>query len=410
MMKMNDLLMRDGEAKITQGVMVTPRYRIFKPHSDGSFGKQWHECFTSFQRFRDSNIDQKAFIARVFVGASTADEYFRQAELIEKSLRPTGIPFSVLAKSPEKPSLVAIEAGFVSNSNAEVEYGVAATVGYSRIIASGYSEYWFAGVDGGNDENSLSGKSRHAFSRLLKAFLLLGIDFNQVHRQWNYVEHIFSIQQMSDCQRQNYQLFNEARAEYYSKYRTIPGFPAATGIGTAHNGVTIECMATICNEETASVAIANPQQINSYKYGQEVLRGEPQKNSTQNQPPQFERARLMTNGTSSRLFVSGTASIIGQETIGVGDVEKQTRVTIDNIALLVNETNLRAHYPELKAVPDKYAYVRVYVKNQEDIASVKAICLGHFGNVPTTFVKADICRDDLLVEIEAEMVSQSFGC
>jgi len=402
---MNDLRMKEGEVRVTQGIMVTPQYRIFKPQSVGSFEEQWNECFNDFQLSLGSNSDQKAFIVRVFVGASTADEYFEQAELIEKSLCTSGIPFSVLAESPEKPSLVLIEAGLITASEVTVEYGVAATVRYSRISASGYSEYWFAGVDGGNTENSLSGKSHYAFARLLEAFLQLGIDFNQVFRQWNYVEQIFSIQQIDRCRRQNYQLFNEARAEYYSKYRTVPGFPAATGIGTAFDGVTIECMAVVCDEETVSVAIANPQQLNSYKYGQEVLKGEPQKNSKQNQPPQFERARLMTNGSSSRLFVSGTASIIGQETIGLGDVEKQTRVTIENIAVLVSESNLRAHYPALRNVPDKYAYVRVYVKNQEDIALVKAICLDHFGNVPTTFVQADICRDNLLVEIEAEMVN-----
>ena len=405
MMKMNDLLMKEGEVRVTQGIMVTPQYGIFKPQSAGSFEEQWNECLNDFQLFLDSNSDRKAFIVRVFVGASTADEYFGQAEIIEKSLSASGIPFSVLAESPEKPSLVLIEAGFITTSEVSVEYGVAATVRYSRITASGYSEYWFAGVDGGNTEHSLSEKSHSAFARLLEAFLQLGIDFNQVFRQWNYVEQIFSIQQIDSCRRQNYQLFNEARAEYYSKYRTVPGFPAATGIGTAFNGVTIECMAVVCDEETVSVAIANPQQLNSYKYGQEVLKGEPQKNSSQNQPPQFERARLMTNGSSSRLFVSGTASIIGQETIGLDDVEKQTRVTIENIAVLVSESNLRAHYPGLRNVPDKYAYVRVYVKNQEDIPLVKAICLDHFGNVPTTFVQADICRENLLVEIEAEMVN-----
>ena len=86
MMKMNDLLMKEGDVRVTQGIMVTPQYCIFKPQLVGSFGEQWNECFNDFQLFLDSNSDQKAFIVRVFVGASTADEYFGQAEIIEKSL------------------------------------------------------------------------------------------------------------------------------------------------------------------------------------------------------------------------------------------------------------------------------------------------------------------------------------
>jgi len=385
--------------------MVKPQYRIFKPGNARSFEEQWKDCFDDFELFLSVNPNQKAFIARIFIAAANAEEYNRFLNLIRPRLDLIGVPYSVLAESPESPVLVMIEAGFVNAANVQVEYGVAATVRFCRINTSGYNEYWLAGVDGGNNGKTVAEKAEQAFACLLQAFLQLGIGFDQIFRQWNYVEQIFGFQQIEDCQRQNYQLFNEARGAYYSKYRTVPGFPAATGIGTAFNGVTIECMVLTGDEEVTTVAINNPKQLNSYKYGQEVLKGDPQKNSKQNQPPQFERARLMTNGQSSRLFISGTASIVGQETIGLDDVEKQTFVTIDNIEQLVSVTNLRRHYPELTIFPDKYAYVRVYVKNEEDIAAVKVICENHFGLIPMTFVKADICRADLLVEIEAEMIS-----
>ena len=104
-------------------------------------------------------------------------------------------------------------------------------------------------------------------------------------------------------------------------------------------------------------------------------------------------------------MVSGTASIIGQDTIGLGDVEEQTRVTIDNISKLTHPDNIRKHYPEIETVPVKFSYVRVYVKNKEDIAKVREICKCSYGDTPTTYVVADICRKNLLVEIEAELVS-----
>ena len=401
----NSFDMKEGLVKDLQDIMVEPRYRIFKPGCGGSFEIQWKSCLDNFQFFLDSHSNQKAFIARVFVSAENSQEFIRCSDLIKQNLSGTEIPYSVLAESPAKPNLVMIEAGFVNSENVEVLYGKAESVSFCKLAISGYNEYWFAGVEGCRDGNTISEKANGAFSRLLSAFLKLGLGFNQIVRQWNYVEQIYEMEQFDSQLRQNYQLFNEARGEYYSKYRTVSDFPAATGIGVDFNGVTIECMVVSSDESLKSIAICNPKQLKSYKYGQEVLKGEPQKNSKQNQPPQFERARLLTNDQTSRLFISGTASIVGQETIGLNDVEKQTYVTIENIGQLVSEGNLRSHYPELTVFPDKYAYVRVYVKNEEDIPAVKVICETHFGQVPMTFVKADICRADLLVEIEAEMIS-----
>jgi enamine deaminase RidA (YjgF/YER057c/UK114 family) len=395
--------MREGRIKMNQRIMIKPQYQIFKSEGAGAFEEQWNVCFDNFLSFLEANLDQKPFIARVFIAADNQEQFSSRSKWAREQQKVLNIPVSILAEAPELPDLVLIEAGFVNSSGHRVEYGNAAGISYCKIESSGYSEYWLAGVEG--EEDTLCENARNAFARLLQTFLHLGIGFNQIYRQWNYVEQIFGIQEIEGKSRQNYQVFNEARAEYYSKYRTVSGFPAATGIGTAFNGVTIECMAVECDDEVKTIAISNPKQTNSYKYGQEVLKGEPQKNSNQNQAPQFERARLMTNGASSRLFVSGTASIIGQETIGIEDVEMQTRVTIANIQSLVSEENLRAHYLALDAVPDKYVYVRVYVKNAEDIPVVKTICSGYFLNVPITFVQADICRANLLVEIEAEMVN-----
>ena len=385
--------------------MVKPHYRIFKSGCTGNFEEQWTNCFEDFVLFLNFNSHQKAFIVRVFIAAVNPDEYTRYSNLIGQYFRTVGVPFSVLAEAPEWPGLVMIEAGFVNAANTLVEYGVAGTVRYCRITTSGYNEYWLAGIDGGNGNETIGEKAATAFARLLDALLQLGLGFNAVFRQWNYVERIFELGQIDARPRQNYQLFNEIRGEYYSRYRTVPGFPAATGIGADWNGVTIECMAVTSNQGLTTVAINNPMQLNAYKYGQEVLKGEPQTNGKQNQPPQFERARLMANDQGSRLLISGTASIIGQETIGLNDVVAQTRVTIGNIERLASESNLKAHYPQLKTVPGKYTYLRVYVKNQEDIPVVKAICRDYYGEVPMAFIKADICRADLLVEIEAEMIS-----
>jgi len=382
--------------------MFNPNYFTYEPACTGNFERQWHSCFDSFQHFLSEYPYQKAFITRVFVAAENTQEFLERKAQIKKTFAAINIPVSILSESPEKPMLVMIEAGFINSANVQVEYGQAERIKFCKLSTSGYTEFWLAGIEGNQRENAISESSGSAFSQLQAAFEQLGLGFNQVVRQWNYIEQIFGFQQIELQMRQNYQLFNEVRSDYYSTYRTILDFPAATGIGTAFHGVTIECLAVIADENLRIVPISNPKQLNSFKYGQTVLKGEPLKNKTINQPPLFERAKLIVTGLNSRVFISGTASIVGQETIGMGDVIKQTQVTIENIELLTSEINLKSHYPELLIYPDKYAYVRVYVKNEEDIPTVKVICQKHFGKVPMSFVKADICRDDLLVEIETE--------
>ena len=44
--------------------------------------------------------------------------------------------------------------------------------------------------------------------------------------------------------------------------------------------------------------------------------------------------------------------------------------------------------------------MRVYIKNQEDYQKTRAVCEDRFGEVPTIYAVADVCRPELLVEIE----------
>jgi enamine deaminase RidA (YjgF/YER057c/UK114 family) len=109
----------------------------------------------------------------------------------------------------------------------------------------------------------------------------------------------------------------------------------------------------------------------------------------------------VTQGPCAIIYVSGTASITDSETRHVGDVEGQTWLTLDNIAALISEANLAAHgLPGMGATLDDMAFVRVYVKHAGDYAKVKAVCDVRLGELPSIYAVGDVCRDDLLVEIE----------
>jgi enamine deaminase RidA (YjgF/YER057c/UK114 family) len=101
------------------------------------------------------------------------------------------------------------------------------------------------------------------------------------------------------------------------------------------------------------------------------------------------------------LFISGTASITQSETRHPGEVVAQTNETIENIAALISEENLSRHgLPGRGAKLHDLSVARVYVKRPEDYPAVRLVCAKRLAGVPINYLVADVCRPDLLVEIE----------
>ncbi len=117
--------------------------------------------------------------------------------------------------------------------------------------------------------------------------------------------------------------------------------------------------------------------------------------------PKFCRAMALSCGNYATILISGTASITNSETRHVGDPVAQTHETLDNIGALISEENLCRHgLPGLGASLEGLGLVRVYVKREEDYAGIRAACEKRLGELPTIYAMADVCRPDLLVEIE----------
>jgi chorismatase len=165
--------------------------------------------------------------------------------------------------------------------------------------------------------------------------------------------------------------------------------PAATGIGGQDGYTTVHLLAT----RSPVVRIENPLQVPAFEY--------PPRYGVQ--PPSFARAAWVRTGDrSGDLFVSGTASIRGHLTVHPGDVERQTRATLDTVAELVSGANLRAHGVDADVALRDLDAVTVYVKHPDDVPAVRRICTAALGpGSRVVHTVADVCRDDLLVEIEA---------
>lgn len=393
--------------RLTMG-LIKPSYQIIFPTRNGNFTNQWQSCLEQIKAISDKPSEALTRV-NIFVYSENQADYIRKQEEVKSSFVAVFgnecPPYGVVMQAPEDPHQVICEIGMVSTNSAEVSYGMFNEIPYCIVDAGNYKEYWTVGAHAVKPELNILASSQAAFSYLNDLYQHLGLSLNNIVRQWNYVGEILSKESDGGRLRQHYQMFNETRSEYYGKFRTRNDFPAATGIGMLYQGVCIDSFAVSGNDKLKIVPVSNPVQSESYCYSQEVLVGAPDTKRQQNQPPQFERAKLLVLNRVSRLIISGTASIIGQQTVGIDDVEEQTRVTIDNINRLANPNHLKNICLEMINVPDQYSYVRVYVKYKEDIARVRQICQKAYGNVPTTYVVADICRDDLLVEIEAELLS-----
>jgi enamine deaminase RidA (YjgF/YER057c/UK114 family) len=102
---------------------------------------------------------------------------------------------------------------------------------------------------------------------------------------------------------------------------------------------------------------------------------------------------------SSKLFVSGTASIVGHETIHRGDVVAQTRETLVNIKALLDEANRIVGSGRYSMEGLK---LKVYVRRASDLPAIQATLSASLRNATRIlYLQADVCREDLLVEIEA---------
>ena len=202
---------------------------------------------------------------------------------------------------------------------------------------------------------------------------------NSIVRQWNYIEKITSF----DGDDQHYQMFNNARSAFYNQTAWEQGYPAATGIGTDWGGVLVDLDAFVPASDACYITpIDNKLQVAAHAYSEKVLEAAQQHKST----PKFERAKSITCGNSRLIYISGTAAIRGEESLtGVG-IEKQLHITMENIAELIGDSHLQM--------------LRVYLKDLKDYVKAEALLSEYPFTIPVSYMCADVCRDELLIEIE----------
>lgn len=228
-------------------------------------------------------------------------------------------------------------------------------------------------------------EARDALNQTIRVLEAQSWSFLDVRRTWFYLDDILSW----------YDAFNRARNTVFSEIGLLNGsaagmIPASTGIrGRNPRGhrCTLDILAFRSDDESGLEwsVLRNPLQNEAHEYGSA-----------------FSRGLVATTPRCRYYFVSGTASIDeAGATVHPGDFDLQAERTLDNI-----ESLLASRGATLRDICQATAFV----KHRDGFGRLEAILRKRgLADLPMVFTVDDICREDLLVEIDATAVVAETG-
>ncbi|MGZ4973152.1 MAG: Rid family hydrolase, partial [Limisphaerales bacterium] len=199
-----------------------------------------------------------------------------------------------------------------------------------------------------------------------------GFSMSDIVRTWFYLDDLLSW----------YKTFNKVRTKFYSRHTFVSrAFPASTGVeGRNPSGAAL----------TAAVWAVQP--FDNLRI-QEVQ--SPLQCPASDYRSSFSRAMELDTPEGRRLTISGTASIApGGETICKDDVRAQIATTMEVVEAILNSRGMNFEHIT-RAI--------AYFKSAADSAHFADWCKTKGRHLPPVVqVACDICRDDLLFEIELD--------
>jgi len=226
------------------------------------------------------------------------------------------------------------------------------------------------------------GQARLMIERAEKILRENGASYGDVVRTWFYLSDILGW----------YAAFNKVRNEKYGEFGIMPGpediklfLPASTGIqGESPSGgaCTMDLIAVLKSEQCTR-KLSNPTQLDAFRYGSA-----------------FVRASVVKNGDADIIYVSGTAAI---DEHGVslypGNIRAQIDCTFDKVQTLLEQEGAKLQ---------DICAATVFVKQPQfsEIFYERASARG-LDDFPCVCIVADVCRDELLFEMDAEAVAKT---
>ena len=225
------------------------------------------------------------------------------------------------------------------------------------------------------DHGGIEAATEYAYAGLMR--ILVEHDHPHLLRAWNYLAEI----NQGDGDDERYRHFSVGRARGIGR---LPPerFPAATAIGRL-DGVR-ELVVYLLAGRDPGTPVENPRQVSAYRYPRQYGPV----------PPSFARGMRLHIEHEPALLISGTSSVRGHET-----VHQQTEAQIDET--LINLDSLSAAAGLGERLPMNQACLKAYLRHADDATAMRERLL-RAGLPPQQLLclHGDICRSDLLVEID----------
>lgn len=249
-----------------------------------------------------------------------------------------------------------------------------------RTLGVVYEDEWarccvLGGLQPANAQDPREAQSEQVLALMQRALMEAGMGFSNVIRTWFYLDDILDW----------YDGFNAVRNAFFERHGIYDGLvPASTGIGGSNAGGSALVADLIAVEPKSPAfslrAVPSPLQCPALEYGSS-----------------FSRAVELRVPGQQRLLVSGTASIAPEgHTIHVGDVEAQVATTMAVVGAILESCGL-GWADSVRAIG--------YFKHAHDMGAFDRYCAqAGLPPLPIVITKNDVCRDDLLFELEVDAV------
>jgi len=275
--------------------------------------------------------------------------------------RPSPAPFTIDVRLTPLNGSPTIEAWL---ANGAVRTGTDGLVRYAHDDG-----FLFAAIE--LDEHAHGGvhdATRRAYQELVR--FQRTSSFPHLLRIWNYLDAINE----GDGDQERYRQFCVGRTLGVDG-AFVGGFPAATAIGRQSRTGQLQVFWMAALE--AGAPIENPRQVSAWRYPRTYGPAS----------PTFSRATRTADGA---MLISGTASIVGHASLHEENADAQLEETLRNLEALISQTS----------DDGSRLLFKVYLRRPEYAAEIERRIRQSQPHTPLMIFAADVCRAELLVEIE----------
>ena len=300
-----------------------------------------------------------------------------------ESLVPTALPSLRIVLGPDTGATCDAGVPVLAGEAAEQLFAGAQPAGRAGGLALYRTDEWLVGAATMPLGTGLEATAGQLYANIFQATRNL-----HLARIWNYVP---AINEPGPDGLENYRVFCRARSLAFEQHHG-PGFefmlPSASAVGTRSDRLTVAFVASARPPRH----VENPLQVSAYDYPGEYGP----------RAPSFARATIVPGTKHGTVFISGTAAIRGHATVAPEKLLPQVECTLENLQEISTACGLG---PDLGRVRGAARHFKVYLRHAADQPRVATVLQATLltGSDTVSYLHADICRTELLVEIEATL-------